>query len=77
MNREHWAFDEAMELFRNLPNVSLFKLAFKLPEEWINNRLESYSSNFFGKLRRKFLYVTCSFFSISFFLYYLLVKLKS
>ncbi|AXR69277.1 glycosyltransferase [Leptospira mayottensis] len=76
LNREHWAFDETMDLFRNLSNVSLFKLSFKLPEEWINNRLESYSSNFLGKLGRKFLYTTCSFFSTSFFLYYLLIKLK-
>ncbi len=76
LNQEHWAFDETMELFRNLPNVTLFKLSFKLPEEWINNQLEFYSSNFFGKLGRKFLYVTCSFFSTPFFLYYLLIKLK-
>ncbi|PJZ43100.1 glycosyl transferase family 1 [Leptospira kmetyi] len=76
LNREHWAFPETKELFRNIKEVKIERLNVRLPEEWINNRLETFSSNLMGKIVRKFLYNVTTFLSSPFFLLIILLKVR-
>lgn len=76
LNKEHWAFEEVCELFRDSSNVTVDRLKFRLPEEYISVALEPYSSFVIVKVFRKLLYNLLSFFSFPFFTIYLFLKLR-
>ncbi|TGK24526.1 glycosyltransferase [Leptospira yasudae] len=76
LNREHWAFEETVALFQDQKNVSSKRLPLYLPEEYINNLLQPYSSSLLIKTLRKFLYNLISVFTGPFFIVYLCVILR-
>ncbi|PJZ58155.1 glycosyl transferase family 1 [Leptospira barantonii] len=76
LNREHWAFQETKDLFRGNEAVKIERLDVRLPEEWVNNGLEPFSSNLIGKIVRKFIYNLITFLSSPFFLFILVLKLR-
>ncbi|WP_245667213.1 glycosyltransferase [Leptospira tipperaryensis] len=76
LNKEHWAVGETFDFFREEKSVSVETLFFPLPEEYVNNALEAYSSNLIVKILRKVIYNFLSFISAPFFILQFVVRLR-